>query len=928
MSDLFHSQKAKSGTIECLGQTFPSDESRREHYLMLLAEKLRDPEFRKIDGFPIGSDEHILALSDPPYYTACPNPFIEDFVRHYGKPYDSTIPYSKEPFAADVSEGKNDPIYNAHSYHTKVPHKAIMRYILHYTQPGDLVFDGFCGTGMTGVAAQLCGNKNEVQSLGYQVKDDGVILKEEFDINNKKIWIPFSKLGARSAILNDLSPAASFIAYNYNNSAAIEGNDEELITLINEIEVDLKWLYETKHTTGGVGKINYTIFTDVFVCPNCAGEFPYWGAAVSKDRLTILNEFDCPHCSTKLNKRTVEHAWLNKMDIALGKAVKQIKRAPVLINYSYAGKRFEKIPDEFDLKIIHDLEEKTIPFEYPTSKIPKGDKTGEPIRIGITHAHQFYTKRNLWVLAALWAKFSKHPKGRLALTSVIIKTASLLHNVGLKDGKINLAGALPNAMYIPSNLAERNIFELVKGKISDFKNANLDRIKGKQLVCLSSLSSPLISNQAANSFDYIFIDPPFGSNLHYSELSFLWEAWLGIVTNNKCEAIENRSQNKKIDEYRILMTACFRQAFIALKPTRWITVEFSNTSASVWNSIQTSLTEAGFVIGNVAALNKGQGTFNSQTNTTSVKQDLVISAYKPDENLKKDIENSGATVNSIWDFVDGHLAHLPVVIIKNGELDFISEREPRIIFDRMIAFFIGNNAQVPMSSHEFQAALSQRHAIRDGMIFNSKQVIEYDKKRLQTAVAPQMELFVADERSAIDWLSDFLKNRPSTYQEITPEFLGQLGVGWKKHEAKPELSALLEDNFLKYDGTGEVPSQIHSYLSSNHKDLRSLDKSHPSLVSKAKDRWYVPDPNKAQDLEKKREKALLKEFQVYQAATGRKLKEFRLEVLRAGFKDAWGTKNYKVIISIAQKIPEEALQEDEKLLLWYDQALTRTEAGA
>ena len=928
MSDLFHSQKAKSGPIECLGQKFPSEEARREHYLMLLAEKLRDPEFRKIDGFPVGSDEHILALSDPPYYTACPNPFIKDFVIYYGKSYDSTIPYSKEPFAADVSEGKNDPIYNAHSYHTKVPHKAIMRYILHYTQPGDLVFDGFCGTGMTGVAAQLCGNKNEVQSLGYQVKDDGTILKEDFDVNNKKIWQPFSKLGARSAVLNDLSPAASFIAYNYNNSAAIEGNDEELIELINTTEADLKWLYETKHTNGSIGKINYTIFTDVFVCPNCAGEFPYWDAAVSSDRLIISNEFDCPHCSTRLNKRTVEHAWLNKIDVALGKTVKQIKRFPVLINYSYAGKRFEKIPDEFDLKLIQQIDEKIIPFHYPTSIIPKGDKTGEPIRIGITHAHQFYTKRNLWALAALWAKFSTYPKGRLALTSVIIKTASLLHNVGLKDGKINLAGALPNAMYIPSNLAERNIFELVKGKISDFKNANLDRIKGRQLVCLSSLSSSLISVQAKNSFDYIFIDPPFGSNLHYSELSFLWEAWLGIVTNNKCEAIESRTQNKKIDEYRVLMTACFRQAFIALKPARWITVEFSNTSASVWNSIQTSLTEAGFIIGNVAALNKGQGTFNSQTNTTSVKQDLVISAYKPDENLKKNIENSGATVNSIWDFVDGHLAHLPVVIIKNGELDFISEREPRIIFDRMIAFFIGNNSQVPMSAHEFQAALSQRHMIRDGMIFNSKQVIEYDKKRLQTAIAPQMEMFVADERSAIDWLSDFLKHRPSTYQEITPEFLGQLGVGWKKHEEKPELSALLEDNFLKYDGTGEVPSQIHSYLSSNHKDLRSLDKSHPSLVSKAKDRWYVPDPNKAQDLDKKREKTLLKEFEGYQAATGRKLKEFRLEVLRAGFKAAWGAKNYKAIIAIAQKIPEEALQEDEKLLLWYDQALTRTEAGA
>jgi len=81
-------------------------------------------------------------------------------------------------------------------------------------------------------------------------------------------------------------------------------------------------------------------------------------------------------------------------------------------------------------------------------------------------------------------------------------------------------------------------------------------------------------------------------------------------------------------------------------------------------------------------------------------------------------------------------------------------------------------------------------------------------------------------------------------------------------------------------------------------------------------------------VEKKREKTLLKEFEEYQASTSRKLKGIRLEVLRAGFKAAWAVKDYKVIIAIAQKIPEEALQEDEKLLLWYDQALTRTEAGA
>ena len=99
---------------------------------------------REIEGFPIADDEDIIALSDAPFYTACPNPFIQEFIAENGTPYDeATDDYHREPFAADVSEGKYDPIYKMHPYHTKVPHKAIMRYIYHYTKPGDLIFDGF-----------------------------------------------------------------------------------------------------------------------------------------------------------------------------------------------------------------------------------------------------------------------------------------------------------------------------------------------------------------------------------------------------------------------------------------------------------------------------------------------------------------------------------------------------------------------------------------------------------------------------------------------------------------------------------------------------------------------------------------------------------------------------------------------------------------
>src|SRR5438067_8933839 len=108
----------QAGPVECFGMTFPNDQDRREYFLAKLKEKLQDPKFRKIEGFPIGEDEDILALSDPPYYTACPNPFLTEFVKRHGKPYGvKSDVYTREPYATDVSEGKNDPIYNVHSYH-------------------------------------------------------------------------------------------------------------------------------------------------------------------------------------------------------------------------------------------------------------------------------------------------------------------------------------------------------------------------------------------------------------------------------------------------------------------------------------------------------------------------------------------------------------------------------------------------------------------------------------------------------------------------------------------------------------------------------------------------------------------------------------------------------------------------------------------
>jgi len=488
---------------------------------------------------------------------------------------------------------------------------------------------------------------------------------------------------------------------------------------------------------------------------------------------------------------------------------------------------------------------------------------------------------------------------------------------------------LPGVFYVPSIISEVSPWAQFEGK--------LDRLVKAFSAFKTSVGNAIIGTGSAHattlpkeSVDYIFTDPPFGENIYYSDLNFFVESWHGVTTAPASEAIIDRVKKKGIPEYQLLMQKCFAEYYRVLKPGRWMTVVFSNSRAAVWNAIQVALQQVGFVVAEVTALDKVQGSFQQVVSPNTVKQDLVISAYKPNGGLEDRLSQHGPTVESAWDFVQTHLKQLPAVKVTGGdfpELVNIVERDPRRIYDRMASWFIRHGVMVPLSTPEFLAELPQRFAERDGMYFLPDQAVEYDKKRQQIPQVRAMELFVSDERSAIDWLSNFLKRKPSTYPEIHTEYIPIVGAAKKKGEVIPELAQLLESNFIQYDGSGEVPSQIHSLLSTNFKDLRGLEKDDPRLIAKAKDRWYVPDPNKAQDLEKKREKALLKEFEAYKAFTGRKIKESRLEVLRAGFRAAWAAKEYQTIINIANKLPEETLQEDEKLLTLYDMALTRTEDG-
>lgn len=926
---LLEEPQKPSGPVTCLGMTFENDEARRAHFTDELRKKLQDPDFRKIEGFPIGSDEDILNLSDPPYYTACPNPWIADFITEWEaqKPEQPEgSHYHREPFAADVSEGKQDPIYNAHSYHTKVPYKAIMRYLLHYTQPGDIVFDGFAGTGMTGVAAQMCGDRDVVMSLGYQVKSNGEILREELDENGKNAWKPFSRLGVRRAILNDLSPAATFIASNYNTNIDIQRFQKEANRILAEVENECGWMYKTNHTDGkSTGIINYVVWSEVNLCSECGHEFVFYDVAHDKETKKVRENFSCPHCSSELKKGRLDIVYESIFDARLQQIVKRPKRVPVLVNYSVGRKRYEKIPDANDIELSRKIGDIPLPEEVPSTEIPDMQmmRVGRMQGSGVTHTHHFFLSRPAYVLGLFWKKVNSLQRSNVK-SLLQFWLDSHLVNLSIRNRyrpEVSFPyNPLTGVFYVPSMVSEPCVFPAYSNKLkrivaalSNFRSNNHNPVQ------TASTSASILP---PDSQDYIFTDPPFGENIYYSDLNFFVESWYRVFTNTKPEAIVDKVRQKALTDYQSLMRDCFSEYYRVLKPGRWITVEFSNSQASVWNTIQTTLQEVGFVIGNVAALDKKQRSFQSVTSPTAVKQDLVISAYKPNGGFEQRFEHEVQTEEGVWDFVRTHLSYLPTVKVQGNALQFIPERDPRILFDQMIAYFVRKGYPVPISSNEFQIGLAQRFIERDGMYFLPEQSAEHDRKKMSIGQIVQASLFVSDEASSIQWLRALLREKPQSYQDLYHQFIQETQRAWNKNESSLELSTLLEQNFLKYDGKGPVPEQIHAYLSTNWKELRNLPKDDPTLVAKARDRWYVPDPNKAGDLEKLREKALLKEFEEYKEVK-KKLKVFRLEAVRAGFKKAWQERDYAVIVAVADKIPNNVLEEDPKLLMWYDQAVTR-----
>jgi hypothetical protein len=212
----------------------------------------------------------------------------------------------------------------------------------------------------------------------------------------------------------------------------------------------------------------------------------------------------------------------------------------------------------------------------------------------------------------------------------------------------------------------------------------------------------------------------------------------------------------------------------------------------------------------------------------------------------------------------------------------VRERLADRLYDRVLAYHIHHQVTFPLTAAQFYQGLEQRFPVRDGMYFLSSQVEQYERARLTVKDLLQTELFITNEASAVQWLRQQLKTKPRSYADIQPPFLTELQDGVSDWEALPDLKELLEESFLQNESG----------------------------------RWYVPDPKRADDLEKLRAKTLLREFAAYADSKG-KLNRFRSEAIYAGFKDAWSRRDYATIARVGERLPEELYADEPGLHHYY-----------
>jgi 16S rRNA G966 N2-methylase RsmD len=569
---------------------------------------------------------------------------------------------------------RTGPLYGAFPYPTKISPDAIALYIASHTKPGDTVFDGFAGSGTTGLAALLCENPSD--ELRAEAKRLG--LKVE--------W------GARNAVLYELGALGAFVGRTLTNPPEPKAFQKAADRILRDAERDTGWMYEAIDPDGKKGAIRHAVWTDVLRCPACRRQATLWDSCVSLDPARIDSVFRCPRCAHEAAFDEVERLTETVADDVTGEDTERRARKIARI-YGVTGKqRWSRSATKADVALLDRIAREPIPDCVPNVLIPWGDLYRRGYHQGITHLHHFYTRRNLIVFARLW-KLAGAYEGSLRdalrfwLLSYNASHATVMTRVVAKSGQKDLVvtSAQPGVLYISGLPVEKNLFAGLKRKLKTIAEAFsvIHGRAGKVEVCRKSSCAVDLPDA---SIDYVFTDPPFGGNIPYAEISFINEAWLGSYTDRADEIIVSESQQKTIAQYQELLTAALSEVHRILKPDGQATLVFHSASADVWNALQAAYSDAGFNVECAGVLDKTQGSFKQVTTAGAVRGDPVLL-------LGKEPAAQGAADECVW-IVAQQLSQAALGLDP-------SEQTPQRLYSRLVSYFLTSHQKVPLDADDF-----------------------------------------------------------------------------------------------------------------------------------------------------------------------------------------------------------------------------------
>jgi len=535
-----------------------------------------------------------------------------------------------EPMADGVSAGKNTYTYDAHTYHTKVPPQGIAAVIKRYLPEGGLILDPFSGSGMTGVAARVSG---------------------------------------ADVILNELSPAASFISSCFTDEISPERFETSVEALLNRTEGKRRQLYSTQcRECQKTVETAYTVWSYKVLCGCCDHEFVLWdecrsyGSNVKEHK--ILKEFACPACGKVLRKSSL----------------KRTVAVPVMLGYKCCSKSIvEHDLSEADLKNVEHFEVLLMETAryYPKNGLPAGVNLNQPRKHGIDSIDKFYTPRNLLAMAELWHELNKADDPLVAKYLAFAFT-SLYQRVTRMSEYRFWGGSGNTANFnVPYIFREANVFATYERKaksIHDHLSTTGSLYDGRAVVRTGSATD--LGFLPDGCIDFIFTDPPFGANINYSEMNILWESWLGRFTNTKNEAIVSKAQNKDLPAYEALMKQSLSECYRVLRHGHWMIVVFMISSADVWNAIRNSIVDSGFEIRRMDVFDKQHGTFKQFVSDNTAGCDLMLHCYKGEkqERQVKVASNSVDVSASVVRFLAERVRALPILpfihVSRKQEIDY------------------------------------------------------------------------------------------------------------------------------------------------------------------------------------------------------------------------------------------------------------------